>query len=66
MEVPLGMEWNTRKGFQRGILPGVTKKVSLILGGWEGFSQYGFTDGLWSVVVRVQIGTIIDPLEKLF
>ena len=27
MEVPLGMEWNTRKGFQRGTMPRVTKKV---------------------------------------
>lgn len=28
MEVPLGMEWNTRKGFQRGTMPRITKKVS--------------------------------------
>jgi hypothetical protein len=28
------MEWNTRKGFQRGTMPKVTKKVSL-LGGTE-------------------------------
>lgn len=27
MEVPLGMEWNTRRGFQRGTMPRVTKTV---------------------------------------
>jgi len=32
MEVPLGMEWNTRKGFQRGTMPRVTKRVSLVGG----------------------------------
>jgi len=38
MEQPLGTEWNTRTGFQRGTLPKVVKKM----------------------------GTIIDPLEKMF
>lgn len=38
MEQPLGTEWNTRTGFQRGTLPKVVKKM----------------------------GTIINPLEKLF
>ncbi|ESK95123.1 small nucleolar ribonucleoprotein complex subunit utp14 [Moniliophthora roreri MCA 2997] len=38
MEQPLGPEWNTRVGFQRGTLPKVVKKM----------------------------GTVIDPLEKLF
>ncbi|KAI9566354.1 Utp14-domain-containing protein [Boletus coccyginus] len=38
MEAPLGSEWNTRVGFQRGTLPRVVKKM----------------------------GTVIDPLEKLF
>lgn len=28
MEQPLGVEWNTRVGFQRGTLPKVTKKVN--------------------------------------
>lgn len=30
MEQPLGVEWNTRIGFQRGTLPKVVKKVSNI------------------------------------
>lgn len=30
IETPLGPEWNTRVGFQRGTLPKVTKKVSRI------------------------------------
>ncbi|KAF9265920.1 Utp14-domain-containing protein [Marasmius fiardii PR-910] len=38
MEQPLGPEWNTRVGFQRGTLPKVVKKM----------------------------GTVIEPLEKLF
>ncbi|KAJ8086965.1 hypothetical protein PM082_005790 [Marasmius tenuissimus] len=38
MEQPLGPEWNTRTGFQKGTLPKVVKKM----------------------------GTVIDPLEKLF
>ncbi|KII93102.1 hypothetical protein PLICRDRAFT_87528 [Plicaturopsis crispa FD-325 SS-3] len=38
METPLGTEWNTRVGFQRGTLPKVVKKM----------------------------GTIINPLEKMF
>ena len=29
MEMPLGTEWNTRVGFQRGTLPRVVKKVCL-------------------------------------
>lgn len=28
MDTPLGTEWNTRVGFQRGTLPKVVKKVS--------------------------------------
>jgi U3 small nucleolar RNA-associated protein 14 len=28
-DTPLGMEWNTRLGFQRATLPKVSKKVSL-------------------------------------
>ncbi|KAH7923802.1 Utp14-domain-containing protein [Leucogyrophana mollusca] len=38
MGVPIGAEWNTRVGFQRGTVPRVVKKM----------------------------GTVIDPLEKLF
>ncbi|THV07291.1 small-subunit processome [Dendrothele bispora CBS 962.96] len=38
MEQPLGPEWNTRVGFQKGTLPKVVKKM----------------------------GTVINPLEKLF
>ncbi|KDQ20262.1 hypothetical protein BOTBODRAFT_392238 [Botryobasidium botryosum FD-172 SS1] len=38
MDVPLGSQWNTRIGFQKGTLPRVVKKM----------------------------GTVIDPLEKLF
>ncbi|KAH7914539.1 Utp14 protein-domain-containing protein [Hygrophoropsis aurantiaca] len=38
MGVPVGSEWNTRVGFQRGTVPRVVKKM----------------------------GTVIDPLEKLF
>lgn len=36
METPLGNEWNTRVGFQRGTLPKVVKKVCVLrLGyGW--------------------------------
>lgn len=30
MEVPLGSEWNTRVGFQRGTLPRVVKKVRAV------------------------------------
>ncbi len=30
MDTPLGTEWNTRVGFQRGTLPKVVKKVSFI------------------------------------
>lgn len=55
MEMPLGTEWNTRVGFQRGTLPRVVKKV-------RGF-VYSFvivTD--WFLA---QPGMIIDPLEKL-
>ena len=44
MEVPLGMEWNTRKGFQRGTIPRVTKKVIfwifLFLGGGSGVLNF--------------------------
>ena len=29
MDIPLGMEWNTRVGFQRGTLPRVVKKVRI-------------------------------------
>ena len=49
MEVPLGMEWNTRKGFQRGTMPRVTKKVrracvcvcvcGLLMGWWSRSEQ---------------------------
>ncbi|KAJ8688848.1 hypothetical protein PTI98_013593 [Pleurotus ostreatus] len=38
METPLGTEWNTRLGFQKGTLPKIVKKM----------------------------GTVINPLEKLF
>ncbi|KAF4603269.1 hypothetical protein EYR38_003682 [Pleurotus pulmonarius] len=38
METPLGTEWNTRRGFQKGTLPRIVKKM----------------------------GTVINPLEKLF
>jgi U3 small nucleolar RNA-associated protein 14 len=31
IDTPLGAEWNTRIGFQRGTLPKVVKKVSLLL-----------------------------------
>ena len=31
MEMPLGTEWNTRVGFQRGTLPRVVKKVCFFL-----------------------------------
>ena len=31
MDTPLGAEWNTRVGFQRGTLPKVIKKVRLSL-----------------------------------
>jgi U3 small nucleolar RNA-associated protein 14 len=30
MDTPLGIEWNTRVGFQRGTLPRIVKKVSPI------------------------------------
>ena len=31
MDVPIGVEWNTRVGFQRGTLPRVVKKVSRLV-----------------------------------
>jgi U3 small nucleolar RNA-associated protein 14 len=31
METPLGMEWNTRLGFQRGTLPKIVKKMGTII-----------------------------------
>ena len=31
IDTPLGAEWNTRVGFQRGTLPKVVKKVRFIL-----------------------------------
>lgn len=49
MEVPLGMEWNTRKGFQRGTIPRVTKKVRVFSfsgGGLVG-QVFGVADALW-------------------
>ena len=44
MEVPLGVEWNTRKGFQRGTMPRVTKKVRFFLS----FFPFFFVGGVWS------------------
>ena len=39
MERPLGKEWNTRVGFQRGTLPRIVKKVIPML-----IAQWSFTD----------------------
>ena len=47
MEVPLGVEWNTRKGFQRGTMPRVTKKVRLFFG----FAFFFCRRGCWSGVL---------------
>jgi Utp14 protein len=56
MEIPVGMEWNTRVGFQRQTLPRVVKKVCA---GWRAVFR------LLTPYVG-QMGTVIDPLEKLF
>jgi U3 small nucleolar RNA-associated protein 14 len=48
MEVPLGMEWNTRKGFQRGTMPRVTKKVSFFFGFFVEGVVVGWSCWLWS------------------
>ena len=31
MDTPLGTEWNTRVGFQRGTLPKVVKKMGTVI-----------------------------------
>jgi U3 small nucleolar RNA-associated protein 14 len=54
MEIPLGMEWNTRTTFQKATLPRVVKKVSNPFA-----SQNGLT-------LLIQMGTVIEPLERLF
>lgn len=58
MDTPLGIEWNTRVGFQRGTLPRVVKKVCIS----DVFLLYlGELTGLSSR----QPGVIIEPLHKL-
>jgi U3 small nucleolar RNA-associated protein 14 len=56
MNTPLGPEWNTRVSFQRGTLPKVVKKVVLLL-------CLRFVAAL---LIVSQMGTVIEPLEKLF
>lgn len=56
MEMPIGTEWNTRVAFQQGTLPRVIKKVGLAL-----YVRWCGTDR-----TRVQMGAVIDPLEKTF
>ncbi len=36
MEQPLGVEWNTRVGFQKATLPKVVKKVRIMVHSYEG------------------------------
>ena len=65
LETPLGTEWNTRVGFQRGTLPRVVKKVRFFffvpVAAWNisGLIMYVF-------FCTFQMGTVIDPLERLF
>jgi U3 small nucleolar RNA-associated protein 14 len=54
LDTPIGTEWNTRLGFQRGTLPKVVKKVKI------------FIIQPSSNLPLFQMGKIIDPLEKLF
>ena len=53
LEVPLGMEWNTRTTFQKATLPRVVKKVRV-----RADQRLEFT--------LLQMGTAIEPLEKMF
>ena len=58
LEVPVGTEWNTRVGFQRQTLPRVVKKVRHRVAVGVLFLSFTF--------YTLQMGTVIDPLEKLF
>lgn len=55
-ENPLGAEWNSRAGHQRGTLPRVTKKVSP-RGPGMWFDERGADE---------QKGAIIEPVRRLF
>jgi U3 small nucleolar RNA-associated protein 14 len=57
MDQPLGKEWNTRVGFQRGTLPRVVKKVRSLA--WILIAV------CVDLVAFEQPGVIIDPLEKM-
>ena len=63
IDTPLGTEWNTRVGFQRGTLPRVVKKVSrfqhvpiqqLFIGTSDGHCYRPFGEGVLSIV-RVSV-----------
>ena len=57
MSAALGVEWNTRLSFQRGTLPRVVKKVNTLAA-----QEFG---SLLLTSLRLQMGTVIEPLEKL-
>ncbi|KAK0194413.1 Utp14-domain-containing protein [Armillaria mellea] len=42
MEQPLGVEWNTRVGFQKATLPRVVKKVGIVVHSCEGWELIAF------------------------
>ena len=79
MEAPLGSEWNTRVGFQRGTLPRVVKKVRKRCLWGPGVALLSESHDVVLVIVTgpcsgglaltdcfYQMGIVIDPLEKLF
>lgn len=67
MDTPLGTEWNTRLGFQRGTLPRVVKKVRgpLYCHSLLRFWLSVLIDRRGASSAFLQMGTVIDPLEKL-
>lgn len=56
MEVPMGVEWNSRKGVQRSTMPRVVVKVRFFLSQGE----------VKTMLMYWQAGTVIDPVNKLF
>ena len=56
MERPLGVEWNTRVGFQRATLPKIVMKVRDFSSIQEVVNN--------KLCLPIQPGIIIDPLEK--
>lgn len=58
METPLGTEWNSRVAFQRATLPKVVKKVRCVVYISKPLLNVDFA--------LFQMGTIIDPVRRLF